>query len=184
MYSLFIDNSFNDICICLYKDGKVESQEFVSGQKYNSQFIMPTIKKILNDIIPDEIIVCNGPGSFTGVRLGVTVAKALAYTLNIPIYTVSSLEMAAVSTDVDPKIVSVNDNNDYYVSIFDQNNQLVGDYEYLKKDNYSVFCEKYFVVEKTNIDYNSLYRYIKDNKKEIPAHAVNAMYIKKISVQK
>lgn len=37
----------------------------------------------------------NGPGSFTGIRVGLTVAKTMAYTLNIPIVSVSSLEVMA-----------------------------------------------------------------------------------------
>ena len=45
----------------------------------------------------DEIIVGIGPGSYTGLRIGVVVAKMLAYSLDIPIYTVSSLALLASS---------------------------------------------------------------------------------------
>ena len=184
MYSLFIDTCLNSVIVSLYKNGKLDDQEVVFGQKYNSQFIMPTVKKVVDDIKLDEIIVVNGPGSFTGVRLGVTVAKTLAYTLNIPIYTITSLEVMAISTDVNPKVVAVKDNNDYYVGIFDNNNVLVGEYKYLDKKQFEEFNSKYNVVTETNTNYEAVYKYIKDHKDSINPHMVKPLYIKKISVQK
>ena len=43
----------------------------------------------------DKIVVAKGPGSYTGVRIGVTIAKTLAWTLNIPLVGISSLEALA-----------------------------------------------------------------------------------------
>jgi len=54
-----------------------------------------------NDIAKDEItkiIVVNGPGSFTGIRIGVTIAKVYAWTLKIDITTITSLEAMALSS--------------------------------------------------------------------------------------
>ena len=56
----------------------------------HSVVTMPSIRTILNNNNIDvkelnEIIVCNGPGSFTGSRIAVTIAKTMAYSLNIPI---------------------------------------------------------------------------------------------------
>ena len=42
-----------------------------------------------------KIVVAKGPGSYTGVRIGVTIAKTLAWTLNIPLVGISSLEILA-----------------------------------------------------------------------------------------
>ena len=41
----------------------------------------------------------NGPGSFTGIRIGITIAKVYAWSLNIPITTISSLEAMAISSE-------------------------------------------------------------------------------------
>lgn len=57
----------------------------------------------------DKIIAVNGPGSFTGIRIGLTIAKTLAWTLNKPISVISSLEAMAVS----------NNNYDYYIPLID-----------------------------------------------------------------
>ena len=43
----------------------------------------------------EKIVVAKGPGSYTGVRIGVTIAKTLAWTLNIPLVGISSLEVLA-----------------------------------------------------------------------------------------
>ena len=43
----------------------------------------------------DEIVIANGPGSYTGTRISVTTGKTLAWALQVPIYTVSSLKLIA-----------------------------------------------------------------------------------------
>ena len=88
MNTLFIDTHLWDIIIILLHDGLVVKKEEVKNKKNNSEYIFPSIVKVIDGIKLDEIIVVNGPGSFTGVRLGVTIAKTLAYTLNIPIKTI------------------------------------------------------------------------------------------------
>jgi tRNA threonylcarbamoyladenosine biosynthesis protein TsaB len=63
---------------------------------------MPAVHSLLNDcdLTPQDlskIVVAKGPGSYTGVRIGVTIAKTLAWSLNIPISAVSSLEALAAN---------------------------------------------------------------------------------------
>ena len=47
----------------------------------------------------DKIIVVNGPGSFTGIRIGLTIAKVYAWSLKIPITTIYSLEAMSISSE-------------------------------------------------------------------------------------
>ena len=70
----------------------------------------------------DKIIVVNGPGSFTGIRVGLTIAKVYAWSLNIPITTITSLEAMTVSCKYDGPIVSIIDaRRDYsYAAIYDK----------------------------------------------------------------
>ena len=56
-------------------------------------------QKLKNDI--DGIVVAKGPGSYTGVRIGVTTAKTLAYALNTKLYGVSSLAALAATVKND-----------------------------------------------------------------------------------
>jgi tRNA threonylcarbamoyladenosine biosynthesis protein TsaB len=84
-------------------DGDTVLGEYISNIKKNhSVRVMPAIQTLMNEcgIQPKDlskIVVAEGPGSYTGVRIGVTIAKTLAWTLNIPLSGVSSLEAAAAS---------------------------------------------------------------------------------------
>jgi tRNA threonylcarbamoyladenosine biosynthesis protein TsaB len=84
-------------------DGETVLGEYISNIKKNhSVRVMPAIQTLMEEcnIKPGDlskIVVAEGPGSYTGVRIGVTIAKTMAWTLKIPLSGVSSLEVAASS---------------------------------------------------------------------------------------
>ncbi|WP_226647574.1 tRNA (adenosine(37)-N6)-threonylcarbamoyltransferase complex dimerization subunit type 1 TsaB [Mesobacillus subterraneus] len=84
-------------------DGETVMGEYISNIKKNhSVRVMPAIQTLMEEcnIKPAElskIVVAEGPGSYTGVRIGVTIAKTMAWSLKIPLSGVSSLEVAAAS---------------------------------------------------------------------------------------
>lgn len=186
MYTLFISTYDKLILIGLLKEGKTLSKlENISRQNH-SILVMPMIDNILKDnnintSDLNEIIVVNGPGSFTGVRIGVTIAKTLAYTLNIPIKTVTSLECISVSSNNSTnKLVTIPDTKGKYVGYFTKDNDLIEGYKYLKTNEYEEFIkdkEEYIIDEEFNLD--NIYLYLK-NKKTINPHLVNPIYIKGI----
>ena len=101
MNSLFIDTHAKNVTIILFKDGKIVDEINIETMNKHSVVTMPSIKKILEDNNCDvkelaEIIVCNGPGSFTGSRIAVTLAKTMAFSLNIPIKQIDALTIKAV----------------------------------------------------------------------------------------
>ena len=179
--NLFIDTHLNDVIIILHKDNEIVKIKKLENQRENSKIIMTLIKEVLNEKKPESIIVVNGPGSFTGVRLGVTIAKTLAYTLNIPIRTITSLECMALSTT--DKIVAFSDKNGYYIGIFDEEHKLVGNYEYLSNKEYEEYTKKYKVVNDIELDYLKIIEFALQ-KKEINPHKVNPIYVKKLDVEK
>ncbi|MBP3040177.1 tRNA (adenosine(37)-N6)-threonylcarbamoyltransferase complex dimerization subunit type 1 TsaB [Bacillaceae bacterium Marseille-Q3522] len=100
MTILAIDTSNSPLGIALLKDNKVLGEYLTNVKKNHSIRVMPAIEKLMHDceVTPEQltkIVVAKGPGSYTGVRIGVTIAKTLAWTLQIPLVGISSLEVAA-----------------------------------------------------------------------------------------
>lgn len=100
MIWLGIDTSHTPLAVAIVKDGQVLAEYKSSVKVTHSIGTMPAIEELMKkaNIKPSElqaIAVAKGPGSYTGVRIGVTIGKTLAWTLNIPIYSVSSLQVLA-----------------------------------------------------------------------------------------
>jgi len=108
MLTLAIDTSTNTLSIALVRDDEVLASIDEQTKNNQSEILMSRIETMINDcgLKPadlEKIVVAIGPGSYTGIRVGVAAAKSLAYALDIPIVGISSLEvmaMAAVSSDV------------------------------------------------------------------------------------
>ena len=96
---------------------------------------MPQVIELFNkaNIIPkdlDKIIVVNGPGSFTGIRIGITIAKTIAWALNINITPISGLIAMAISCNNDTYKMPLIDARRGYVygAIYDKdNNEVIKD---------------------------------------------------------
>lgn len=187
MYTLFISTFDELITIGLLKDGKlIEKNEKISNRNH-SVYTVPMIEEILknnniNTNYLNEIIVINGPGSFTGVRIGVTIAKTLAYTLDIAIKTLTSLEAYAVSTESKiNKLVAIPDLKGKYIGYFSKDNEILTDYIYLSNKEYNNYIKdkEQYIIKDNELDLEKIYLYLK-NKDNINPHLVNPIYIKGI----
>ena len=190
MYTLLLDTHFSKVTIVLYKEGKVIAKEEKESNQSHSIITMPLLEEILKtnklairDI--NELVVVNGPGSFTGVRIGVTIAKTISYCLNIPIKVISSLEVLASNIESSTnKIVALNDRNGYFIGEFTSVNKLVKDYFYISNAEYREFIKQNNVYDNiSGIDYDKVYGLIKETDVVNP-HLVNPLYVKKIEVLK
>lgn len=99
-YILNIDTSLETATVSIAKEGKILAFESNHAQKEHASFLHIAIEKILNtaSITQSDIeaIACTeGPGSYTGLRVGMASAKGLAYALNIPFITIGTLEAMA-----------------------------------------------------------------------------------------
>lgn len=88
----------------LITDGELTAEMLLNVQATHSEQLLPTIEAVLagaasgnNTTSPpvDAVAVSTGPGSFTGLRIGVVTAKALAYAWNLPLIGVNTLEALA-----------------------------------------------------------------------------------------
>lgn len=100
MKLLAIDTSNNIMGIAIMEDDQIIGELVTNLNKNHSARLMPAIHQLMADVGVkaeelEKITVAKGPGSYTGVRIGLTTAKTLAWALNIPIVGVSSLEVLA-----------------------------------------------------------------------------------------
>lgn len=93
MTALIIDTSNEPAILILAEEKTVKKSIFLESGKSLSSNLVVEIENLTKDLLHklDFIGVGTGPGSYTGIRSGVTVAKALAYSLNIPLVSFCSL---------------------------------------------------------------------------------------------
>lgn len=199
MISLFLDTCYYNLIIAIYKDNEQLYFKVEKGDNSLSQKLLPYIKEAFDSIKMsinkiDRIYVANGPGSFTGIRIGVDVAKVLAYTLKKQINTISELEILA-STDVDKKyIVPIIDARRGYVygGVYDCNGANIIEDTYILFDNLlRKINDDYIIVSYDNlvasvIEPNiNISKIINNHKNDVSinCHSVNPNYLKKTEAE-
>ena len=99
---LHIETAIETASICLAKDGEVIAHDSNNQQKDHAAWIHNAIKKMMDDAgqplkTLSAISISAGPGSYTGLRVGMATAKGLCYTLKIPMIALSTLEIMAMA---------------------------------------------------------------------------------------
>lgn len=197
MITLFIDTSNQDVSIALLKDGKIINKITKSIPNEHSKYAVSYIDEVLkkSEITPKEvqsIMVVNGPGSFTGVRIGLTIAKVYALLNDIKVTLISSLKCLAIGNNKNKYILSlINARNDnYYIGFYDNNYNDVVNEHFGNIEEVNDIINKYndvLVVSNNSdndnvkvineLDIESIYDYYKDKVKVNP-HMVLPNYLK------
>ena len=136
MKILSITTSSSVCAVCLLEDTTVIKELTLNNEKTHSENLMPLIAQLfeetstsLNNI---DYIACDiGPGSFTGIRIGIASVKAMAETYNIQVIPVSSLEALSYNVErTDKYICSLIDarNNNAYSALFNENHIIISDF--------------------------------------------------------
>lgn len=95
---LSLDSSAVTASVALTDGDRVIKSEFVNSGLTHSETLLPMVKRVMGDnefSNLDAVAITAGPGSFTGVRIGVATVKGIAFAGNIPCYGVSTLEAIA-----------------------------------------------------------------------------------------
>ncbi len=135
MKILSIDSSSVTASVAITENGKILSEHFINNGLTHSQTLMPMVEETLKDsgiLIKaiDLFAITNGPGSFTGVRIGIASVKGMADALNKKCIAVSTLEAIAEPLKKEDVIAcAVMDArcNQVYTALFNKGNRLCED---------------------------------------------------------
>ncbi len=200
MKTFYLDTSSSYLFAGISVDKKIKNEVKLKLDKELSSFTLPQIKELFTscnmdpkDI--DKIMVVNGPGSFTGIRIGVTIAKIYAYSMKKKIVPLSSLKAMAILKDTSyDYIVPMIDARRGYVfgAIYDKEGTAILKEQYIKRSALEVAMDDLpgksvivsndsFDTEKEVLPYNAdieeiICRY--EDLEGINPHAVEPNYLK------
>ena len=126
MNILAFDTSTSYESIALSKNGHIIADVTTKTKRTHSERLLPTVENLLSqtDMKMESIsaiAVSTGPGSFTGLRIGLSTAKGLCFGLKIPLYTVSTLRsLANNASSFSSKICALIDagRDEYYYAVY------------------------------------------------------------------
>lgn len=197
MRILYIDTSSSYLYAGIVTNRKLTSEVKKEFGHSLSEEALPSIvslfeKENLSAKDIDKIIVVNGPGSFTGIRIGITIAKVFAWGLNIPITSVSALEAMSLSSTSDKLHVPIINARRNYVfgAIYSKDNNIILKPMHIKLEELLVeLADEAYVfisndefdelkdIEPYNPDIEKIVNHF-ENKESINPHAINPEYLK------
>ena len=162
MKLLSVECSATPCSVALTEDKKILSCAFTNVKLTHSQTLMPMALSVLNSSLTkiseiEALAVSAGPGSFTGIRIGISAVKGLAQAKNLPCVAVSTLEaMAENYSDTDCFVCSVMDArcNQVYNALFKNEN---GEIERLCEDRALAIAELVPQVEELSKEGRKIY---------------------------
>ena len=166
MTIFYIDTTSSYLYTGIVKDNSLLVEKKENLGKDLSVYTISKVAEMFNEakIKPnniDKIIVVNGPGSFTGIRIGVTIAKIFAWSLNVPITTITSLEAMAESISTEKLIVPIiNARHDCcYAAIYDNENSIL-DGKYMTIESLKMFLmglnKEYVFITNDNFSFETI----------------------------
>lgn len=204
MTQLFLDTSSHNLIIAVYKDGnKIYELIEPANNKISDTLLLridETLKKASINIKEiDEIYAVTGPGSFTGIRIGLTFAKVTAYSLNIKTKAISELELLASGSNKKYTLSLIDARRGYvYAGMYDMdgNNILEDRYIYLN-DLINIIKENYNLDDINIVSYDNfnilnvtkptldIKKIISKHKNDdfIAPHLLNPNYLKKTEAE-
>lgn len=131
MLTLCIDTAYKYLSVCLIKDDKIIASSSEECFKRQSEEVFVALDRIFNEAninpkLIDSICISKGPGSYTGVRIAMTIAKVIGEVLNIDVYTISTLKLYAANKPNTMVIMNARADR-AYVGIYDEGKTIMDD---------------------------------------------------------
>jgi len=155
-YILNIETATKNCSVSLAKNGETILCKEIAEQGYSHAeklhvFIEEIVKEAnVNFSEIKAVAVSKGPGSYTGLRIGVSAAKGLCYALQIPLISIDTMQVLAKKANVDGLIVPMIDARrmEVYSAIFDKNHNKIKDVEaeVLTENSYQDYNETVYFV--------------------------------------
>lgn len=185
MKYLFIDTCSNSLIISTIIDNKIDYFFIDKNNNDTSSKVMKVIEEAVPDITGiDKIFVVNGPGSFTGIRVGVTIAKTIGFCLNIPIIELSELELlATTNTDTKYNVALIDARRGYvYAGIYDKDLNCYLEDQHILLNDIKYPIDYTIINSYDNID---LLKIIKKHEFDEPInpHNLNPNYLKRTEAE-
>lgn len=131
MITIYLDSSNTSLTVGVGNSEKVIDSTSYEAWQRQSECMIPELDSLLKkhgftkDDIKD-VVVSVGPGSYTGVRIAITIAKVLSFALNCPVYPISALRVLKHSNK--PSICLINArSNRSYVGVYEGEKIIVED---------------------------------------------------------
>ena len=110
MKILAVDTATSVASVAIFDNEILLGEYVLNNKKTHSVNLMPMIKELFEKVgfgpkEMDVLAVCEGPGSFTGIRIGVSAAKTMAFILKKPIIGVNTLDLLAEATSYHDGII-------------------------------------------------------------------------------
>jgi len=158
MKILSVETSGKVCAVALTENDNLIKEELIEDENTHSVKLMPLVDKVLKDtstLLNDiDLFACDiGPGSFTGIRIGVSTIKAFIDVTNRNAVGVSSLEILAKNIEEDGIICSLIDakNQNVYFGLFEKNKNKLKQIEDFKFDNINNIINFVKNINKKNI---------------------------------
>ena len=193
MISIFVDTALSFIRIAIFKDDSLIDFVNEKCEKNMSSLFDVRVRDLFNrnnlslgEV--DKIYTVTGPGSFTGIRVGMTFSKVLAMSLGLKITLISELQVLASTITDNDKAPLIDARRGYvYAGIYDENLNNILDDKYILLDDFLNISEdvqyisydnfEHIFTTQPSIDFEKIINKNKD-KKQIEHQVLTPNYLK------
>lgn len=132
MILLAIESSASSVSVAVLSDQKVLGYRWEKMERGQGEALIPLIQSLLAELGLDiqaitAVAVAVGPGSFTGVRVALSAARAVGLALNVPVMGVTNFEVASFELPKPLTVVLDTKRGDYYTQFLDETGAVMGE---------------------------------------------------------